>query len=322
MRASHTSPVIANRKVHETLTLRRATRYGGFNALIDFVTAPGIDRALPEAFGRDKAPWATYRRPETLRHLLDGYLPRRRAGVALGRGRAGAVALRQARSRAVARPHAAVSGARAGRRPWDAEPAATGGRRAAPGRLGGPAVVHARLRLDGRDGLRRAGRGAAGAESPQAGPRVVPPAALPRAQERAHGLQSVAPGRHGLGDGGRRLPAPGCGPAASQPAPAGPHPSRSGVRPRGLVRLVRAARLARCDQAAGHGRPRPPHLDARGPGALARGRRRGRHAARGRRAPLPAGRLEPGPAGGADASARRRESPGPRMPPGTTTRPT
>ena len=33
MRASHTTPAIANRKVHETFTLRRATRYGGFNAL-------------------------------------------------------------------------------------------------------------------------------------------------------------------------------------------------------------------------------------------------------------------------------------------------
>jgi hypothetical protein len=38
------------------------------------VTAQGIDRALTDAFGRDKTPWATYRLPETLRHLLDGYL--------------------------------------------------------------------------------------------------------------------------------------------------------------------------------------------------------------------------------------------------------
>ena len=74
MRASHTSPAIANRKVHETVTLRRATRYGGFNALSDFVAAQGIDRALVDAFGSDKAPWATYSLPETLRHLLDGYL--------------------------------------------------------------------------------------------------------------------------------------------------------------------------------------------------------------------------------------------------------
>jgi len=74
VRASHTTPTVANRKVHETFTLRRATRYGGFNALSDFVAAQGIDRALSDTFGRDKAPWATYTLPETLRHLLDGYL--------------------------------------------------------------------------------------------------------------------------------------------------------------------------------------------------------------------------------------------------------
>lgn len=74
MRASHTTPAIANRKVHETFTLRRATRYGGFNALSDFVAAQGIDQALTNAFGQDKAPWATYSLPETLRYLLDGYL--------------------------------------------------------------------------------------------------------------------------------------------------------------------------------------------------------------------------------------------------------
>ena len=74
MRASHIPSTIANRKVHETFTLRQATRYGGFNALSDFVTAQGIDRALTDAFERDKAPWATYSLPETLRHFLDGYL--------------------------------------------------------------------------------------------------------------------------------------------------------------------------------------------------------------------------------------------------------
>lgn len=74
MRASHRPPVVANRKIHESVTLRRATRYGGFNALSDFVAAQGIDRALTEAFGQDKAPWATYSLPETLRHLLDGAL--------------------------------------------------------------------------------------------------------------------------------------------------------------------------------------------------------------------------------------------------------
>ena len=74
MRASHRTPVVANRKIPETYTLRRATRYGGFNALSDFVAAQGIDRALTDAFGQDKAPWATYTLPETLRHLLDGYL--------------------------------------------------------------------------------------------------------------------------------------------------------------------------------------------------------------------------------------------------------
>jgi hypothetical protein len=74
VKASHTVPAIANRKVHEAVTLRRATRYGGFNALSDFVAAHGIDRALTDAFRSDKAPWATYSLPETLRHLLDGYL--------------------------------------------------------------------------------------------------------------------------------------------------------------------------------------------------------------------------------------------------------
>jgi hypothetical protein len=65
---------ITNRKIHETFTLRRATCYGGFNALSDFVRAVGIDATLTEAFADDKAPWATYPLPATLRHLLDGYL--------------------------------------------------------------------------------------------------------------------------------------------------------------------------------------------------------------------------------------------------------
>ncbi len=70
----HTPGRISNRKIRETFTLRRGTRYGGFNALSDFVRAQGIDHALTTAFGADKAPWATYSLPETLRHLLDGYL--------------------------------------------------------------------------------------------------------------------------------------------------------------------------------------------------------------------------------------------------------
>ncbi len=40
----------------------------------DWVRAAGIDAALTEAFAAEKAPWATYSVPETLRHLLDGYL--------------------------------------------------------------------------------------------------------------------------------------------------------------------------------------------------------------------------------------------------------
>lgn len=72
--SSHARPTIANRKIRECFTLRRATRYGGFNLLSDFVRAQGIDRAFEEAFGRDKAPWATYALPESLRHLLDGHL--------------------------------------------------------------------------------------------------------------------------------------------------------------------------------------------------------------------------------------------------------
>jgi hypothetical protein len=70
----HTPRRLTNRKILETFTLRRATRYGGFNALSDFVRAQGVDHALSTAFGSDKAPWATYSLPETLRHLLDGYL--------------------------------------------------------------------------------------------------------------------------------------------------------------------------------------------------------------------------------------------------------
>jgi hypothetical protein len=70
----HTPRPITNRKIQERFTLRRATGYGGFNALSDFVHAAGIDAALTEAFAGEKAPWATYPLPETLRHLLDGYL--------------------------------------------------------------------------------------------------------------------------------------------------------------------------------------------------------------------------------------------------------
>jgi hypothetical protein len=72
--SSHVTPSVANRKIREPFTLRRATRYGGFNLLSDFVRAQGIDRAFAEAFGRDKAPWATSSLPERLRHVLDGYL--------------------------------------------------------------------------------------------------------------------------------------------------------------------------------------------------------------------------------------------------------
>lgn len=72
--SSHAAPSVANRKIREPFTLRRATRDGGFNLLSDFVRAQGIDHALEEAFGRDKAPWATYSLPESLRHLLDGHL--------------------------------------------------------------------------------------------------------------------------------------------------------------------------------------------------------------------------------------------------------
>lgn len=72
--SSHAAPSIANRKIPATFTLRGATRYGGFNLLSDFVRAQRIDRALAEAVGRDKAPWARYSLGESLRHLLDGYL--------------------------------------------------------------------------------------------------------------------------------------------------------------------------------------------------------------------------------------------------------
>ncbi len=70
----HGPQPIANRKILEVVTARRLTRYGGFNALSDFVRAQGVDRALANTVGREKAPWATSSLPETLRHLLDGYL--------------------------------------------------------------------------------------------------------------------------------------------------------------------------------------------------------------------------------------------------------
>jgi len=70
----HTPDRITNRKIHESYTLRRATRYGGFNAVSDFVHAAGIDAALTEALAGEKAAWATYGLAETVRHLLDGYL--------------------------------------------------------------------------------------------------------------------------------------------------------------------------------------------------------------------------------------------------------
>jgi len=73
-RSCHTATPITNRKIRETFTLRRATCYGGFNALSDFVRAVGVDAALTAAVGAEKAPWATYPLPATLRHLLDGYL--------------------------------------------------------------------------------------------------------------------------------------------------------------------------------------------------------------------------------------------------------
>src|SRR5581483_277453 len=150
-RASHTTPTVANRKVHEHFTLRRATRYRGFNVLSDFVQAQGIDRALAEAFGGDKAPWVTCSLPETLRHLLDGYL--------LGVERVWHFAeleqeslLRIKRDRerlpdyypALSRPGAVRHAGRP-------EPAASGGRSLAATRPGRSALVHPRLRFDGRD---------------------------------------------------------------------------------------------------------------------------------------------------------------------------
>jgi hypothetical protein len=59
----HISPSIGNYQIAETFTLQRATHYGGFNVLSDFVRAQGIDHALEEAFGQEKAPWATYSLP-------------------------------------------------------------------------------------------------------------------------------------------------------------------------------------------------------------------------------------------------------------------
>ena len=172
-------------------------------------------------------------------------------------------------------------------------------------------LVHARLRLDRRDGVRRPGGRSAGTPFPQAGPALVPPAALPRAQARAGGPQPAAAGRPRIGDRGRGRPPPGRGRLAPPSPPDGADPSRSRVRRRGAVRAVRAARLALGDHAAGHGRPGQPHLEARGARTVARGRRRGRHADRGRRASLPPGVLEPDAAGGAHPPARRRDSPRP-----------
>lgn|GEM_PF-2610882 len=70
----HRPTTTTNPTIAETFTLRWATCYGGFNAVSDVVRAVGLDAALAEAFDAEKAPWATYPLPETLRHLLDGYL--------------------------------------------------------------------------------------------------------------------------------------------------------------------------------------------------------------------------------------------------------
>ena len=206
MRAWHTTPAIANRKIPETFTLRRATRYGGFNALSDFVTAQGIDRALTDAFGRAKAPGATYRLPETLRHLLDGsLLGVERVWHFTELEQEPLLCVKRDRDRL---PDHTLLYRELGR----FEAAGMLSRLRAVGEtLLGRALAdqpwsHPGLRLDGRDGLRRTSRSPAGAQSAQAGPRVVSPAAVPRAQEWAHGPPPAGPGRHGLGARGRRVP--------------------------------------------------------------------------------------------------------------------
>ena len=64
---------IKNTRMREEFTLERATRFGGFNLLSDWIHSTGLDAWLEEAFGRIKAPWALYPLSHTLRDLIDVY---------------------------------------------------------------------------------------------------------------------------------------------------------------------------------------------------------------------------------------------------------
>jgi len=64
---------IKNIRMREEFTLERATRFGGFNLLSDWIHSTGLDRWLEEAFGHIKAHWALYPLSHTLRDLIDVY---------------------------------------------------------------------------------------------------------------------------------------------------------------------------------------------------------------------------------------------------------
>jgi hypothetical protein len=64
---------IKNILMHEEFTLERATRFGGFNLLSDWMRSTGLDRWLEEAFGHIKAHWALYPLSHTIRDLIDVY---------------------------------------------------------------------------------------------------------------------------------------------------------------------------------------------------------------------------------------------------------
>ena len=64
---------IKNIRMREEFTLERATRFGGFNLLSDWISSTGLDRWLERDFGHIKAPWALYPLSHTVRDLIDVY---------------------------------------------------------------------------------------------------------------------------------------------------------------------------------------------------------------------------------------------------------
>jgi len=180
---------------------------------------------------------------------------------------------RHERSRVAARLPPALSRPGALRDTGRAESAAPGGRGPAPARLGRPALVPPRLRLDGRNRLRRAGRGARRGPNPTS----AGASRTTRCSAASTRAGSCSPASCGRATPGRP---PETWPSSARAWPAGPAaaggPSSSGrsrVRCRCAVRPVRATWRALRDQATRHRRSGQPHRGARGVGALARGGR-------------------------------------------------